>query len=75
MKARWLEAAVIGGAALVVAAIYLRPASRDCAAEKAELEVSVKAAEICTGTLVGCSLSYEQVRQLVADTRKAEACK
>ena len=47
-----------------------------CESLKAEAEISIKAAEVCTGAMVGCSLDYAQVREIVAQTRRAErACR
>ena len=65
------------GVALCVLAVALHvtPTNPGCKAKKAEAAISARAAEICTGTLAGCSLTYAEVRGLLADARAAEdAC-
>lgn len=47
----------------------------DCAALKTEADISIKAAEICTGTMVGCRLDYADVRHVVEHKHKADTCR
>jgi hypothetical protein len=55
-------------------ALHVTSPNSGCKEKKAEAAISARAAEICTGTLVGCSLTYEQVRLLVAEGEAAKVC-
>ena len=63
-------AIALGGFAVALHATPAKP----CAAKKAEAAISARAAEICTGEFIGCSLSYAEVRKLVAEAQAAKAC-
>jgi hypothetical protein len=69
---------VLAGLAVAVSifavAWYVTPAKPGCTAKKAQAAISARAAEICTGTLVGCSLNYAEVRRLVVEGEAAKAC-
>ena len=64
------------GVALCVLAVALHvtPTNPGCKAKKAEAAISARAAEICTGEFIGCSLNYAEVRKLVAEAQAAKAC-
>jgi hypothetical protein len=47
----------------------------DCEALTERAAISKRAADICTGELVGCSLSFEQVERIVAEQEAARGCK
>ena len=69
---------VLAGLAIAVGvsavALHVTSPNPGCKAKKAEAAISARAAEICTDTLVGCSLTYEQVRLLVAEAEAAKGC-
>ena len=69
---------VLAGLAVAVSifavAWVFTSAKPSCKAAKAQAAISARAAEICTGTLIGCSLTYEQVRLLVVEGEAAKAC-
>ena len=58
----------------VLVARHAGTAKPSCAAKKAEAAISARAAEICTGEFIGCSLNYAEVRKLVAEAQAAKAC-
>ena len=70
--------AVLGGLGVALGvfavALHATTASPGCKAKKAEAAISARAAEICTGEFIGCSLSYAEVRKLVAEAQAAKAC-
>lgn len=45
-----------------------------CAELKQTAAVSQRAAQICTADLVGCSLSFEQIKQTLAEQEAAKGC-
>lgn len=57
---------------LFVLLAYTTP--KGCKSVKQEAMVSARSFQLCTESLVGCSLTYEQVRAVVAEADKAERC-
>lgn len=45
-----------------------------CDTLRLQAAISKRAAEICTGDLVGCGLSYEQVQAVLADQEAVKVC-
>ena len=52
-----------------------QPLPKDCAAIQHEAAITQRAAEICTTQLVGCTLSYQEVRAVVSEMEAARGCK
>jgi hypothetical protein len=77
----WDKALPFVASALVVLVLFSlvvrlnRDARSNCEALTARAAISKRAAEICTGELVGCSLSFEQVERIVAEQEAARGCK
>ena len=64
--------------ALVILCLGLagcQPTPKDCPAILHEAAITQRAAEICTTQLVGCSLSYQEVRAVVSEVEAARVCK
>lgn len=75
IRRQWLLILLFLGSGAIAgycATEYARP---DCDGAKQTAAVSKRAAEICTSQLVGCGMSFEQVRQVVAEQLEAERCK
>jgi hypothetical protein len=52
-----------------------QPTPKDCPAIQQQAAITQRAAEICTTQLVGCSLSYQEVRAVVSEVEAARVCK
>lgn len=64
--------------ALVILCLGLaacQPTPKDCPAIQQQAAITQRAAEICTTQLVGCSLSYQEVRAVVSEVEAARVCK
>lgn len=72
-RRQWLLILLIAGLG-AIAGYRLRQPS-ECKASILQAAISNRAAELCTGQLVGCGMTYEQVRQVVAEQVEAEQCK
>lgn len=74
--ALWLLVAA-GVSGLSVALWFGAEASQAMKCQRAAEQalVSMRAAEVCSGSLVGCSLSFEQVQTVMRDQLEAERCK
>jgi hypothetical protein len=70
---QWLTLAA--AAALGAWAGYQLGKPPTCDTLRFRAAVSQKAAELCTGELVGCSLGFEQVERVLADQEAAKVCK
>jgi hypothetical protein len=53
---------------------YSYRAPDTCDTLRLKVAVSKRAAELCTGELVGCGLSYEQITVILADQEAVKAC-
>ena len=71
---QWAGLTLVSALAALAAWGHYR-ANPGCQAVTARAEISKRAAEICTSELVGCSLTFAQVKEVVADQRAAEGCK
>lgn len=67
--------AVIAGSMIgVVALVVFRPVTPS-ASTCQRAAISQRAAQICSTELVGCSLTFEQVKQVIAEQEAAKGCK
>ena len=53
---------------------FVNPKPADCPAMQHEAAITQRAAEICTTQLVGCTLSYQEVRAVVSEVEAARVC-
>lgn len=71
VAASFVAGCVIGLALLV----WLDPAKPDCKALTIRADISARAAELCTGEIMACQMTFEQVQSVLADRQRAnEAC-
>lgn len=68
----WGTAAVL---AYIGWSIYSGPRPMDCINAKQAAAISQRAAQICSTELVGCSLSFNDIKQTVAEQEAAKGCK
>lgn len=77
-RRQWLAlglAAWLGHSVGWFMAIHLGPDRQSkCEALAASAQISQRATDICTGELIGCSLSFEQVERIVAAHEAAKDC-
>lgn len=64
---------LVGGVTMTVH-YHSRPKA-DCKALTTRAAISTRAAELCTGELVACQMTFEQVQAVLADQQRAkEVC-
>lgn len=63
--------ALWGALALLYSTI---PRPDSCAAKTEAAAISQRAAQICSTELVGCSLTFEQIKQTIAEQEAAKGC-
>jgi hypothetical protein len=74
-RRQWLLILLIAGLGAIAGYCATNYAKPDCEAARQTAAVSKRAAEIRTGALVGCAMTFEQVRQVVSEQVEAEVCK
>lgn len=72
---QWLIILLLFSAGAFVGYLLSKPKPSDCASLSLKAAVSIQAAEMCTAQLVGCSLTYEHLKTILAESAAAKACK
>ena len=68
-------AALLGGIAAIAIYATSYSAPKPCAAIKQTAAISQRAAQLCSTELVGCSLSFEQLKGILAEQEAARVCR
>lgn len=78
MKVSWpvvlLPWVIVAVLACVAWAINASPSPMACVNAVKTAAISQRAAQICSTELVGCSLTFEQVKQVIAEQEAAKGC-
>ena len=65
-------------AAMIFSFVFVKGLTKspapNCAAKVQAAAISQRAAQICSTELVGCSLTFEQVKQVIAEQEAAKGC-
>ena len=69
-----IAAIVCAGPFILANRLNRVPAAPSCAAKVQTAAISQRAAQICSTELVGCSLTFEQVKQVIAEQEAAKGC-
>lgn len=72
---QWLIILLLFSAGAFIGYWLGRPAKSDCAALAFKSAVSIQAAEMCTTQLVGCGLTYADLKAILVESEAAKGCK
>jgi hypothetical protein len=74
-RAQWLVLSAFALAGFAIGAFVYRVPAKGCEGVKHAAAVSLRATEICTGQMVGCRLTFNQIERVLQQQEAAKVCR